>query len=460
MTIWVDGLYLFAAVCFILALKGLASPNTARTGNALGIVGMLTAIITTLLLPPLHHMLTILILLVLGGAIGTTIALRIKMTAVPQLIAGFHSLVGLAAVLIAICVFLSPATFHINRPIPSTNLVEMILGLSIGAITFTGSIVAFLKLQDLLGSRAIRFYGQRPINALLALCMLGLMGWFIVQPTLPGLLLITTLATCLGVLLILPIGGADMPVVISLLNSYSGWATAGIGFTLNNTLLVITGALVGASGAILSYIMCTSMNRSILHVIFGSFEPTTLSSGQTIQPMKQANEEDAAFLLRHAKNVIIVPGYGMAVAHAQHAVKALMDALEPLSVRVRFAVHPVAGRMPGHMNVLLAEADIPYNKIFEQSQINHDFASTDVALVIGANDITNPAAKHNPDSPIYGMPILEVNRARTVLFIKRGLSPGYAGINNDLFSKENTRMVFGDAKDKVEAIVNALKTYH
>lgn len=455
--------YLVAAVCFILALKGLASPATSRRGNLLGIVGMIVAVGSTLLMPTTFHHTYLICLIIAGGIVGTFIALKINMTAIPQLVAAFHSLVGMGAVLVAFCAFLSPESFHIGTPgdIGKASLIEMSLGLIIGAITFSGSIIAFLKLQGIMSGVPVKFAGQGILNALIALAILSLLAGFIMQQTLVIFAVLAALAFLIGVLLIIPIGGADMPVVISMLNSYSGWAAAGIGFTLNNHLLVITGALVGASGAILSYIMCVGMNRSIFNVIFGGISSggTTdkINVGGESKNVRQGNGEDAGFLLSNAKDVIIVPGYGMAVAHAQHAVKELVDALEAKSIRVRFAIHPVAGRMPGHMNVLLAEANIPYDRVFEQSEINRDFAACDVAYVIGANDITNPAAKTDPHSPIYGMPVLEVEKAKTVLFVKRSMSPGYAGVENELFYNDNTYMLFGDAKAMTESISKALE---
>lgn len=462
MTSFISTCYLISAVCFILALKGLASPATSRRGNWLGIFGMAIAIVSTMMMPSTHHHLLLVGLILCGGAIGTVIALKINMTAIPQLVAAFHSLVGLAAVLVAFCAFVSPEAFHIGEPgaIETASLIEMSLGLIIGAITFSGSVIAFLKLQGILSGQPLRFPGQAASNMAVAILILVLLGLFIFQQSSTVFILMAALSFLIGVLLIVPIGGADMPVVISMLNSYSGWAAAGIGFTLSNHLLVITGALVGASGAILSYIMCVGMNRSIINVIFGGLQNSSSSAKSNAshadQPVHQANGEDAAFLLSNARDVIIIPGYGMAVAHAQHAVKELVDALEKRGIRVRFAIHPVAGRMPGHMNVLLAEANIPYDRVHEQSEINQDFAACDVAFVIGANDITNPAAKTDASSPIYGMPVLEVEKAHTVLFVKRGMSPGYAGVENELFYRDNTYMLFGDAKVMTESITRAL----
>lgn len=456
-------LYLFSAICFILALKGLASPASSRRGNLLGIIGMTVAVGATLMMPAVHHHLILIGLIAAGGLVGTFIALNINMTAIPQLVAGFHSLVGMAAVLVAFCAFLSPASFNIGHPgsIAYTSLVEMSLGLIIGAITFSGSVIAFLKLQGLMSGAPIRLPAHTGINLLLALIIATLLTFFIMQQSLELFLIMAALSFLIGILLIIPIGGADMPVVISMLNSYSGWAAAGIGFTLSNHLLVITGALVGASGAILSYIMCVSMNRSLSNVIFGGFSSsateTETAQASADQKVQQANGDDAAFLLNSAKDVIIIPGYGMAVAHAQHAVKELTDLLEERDIRVRFAIHPVAGRMPGHMNVLLAEAGIPYDRVFEQSEINREFANCDVAFVIGANDITNPAAKTNKSSPIYGMPVLDVEKAKTILFVKRSMSPGYAGVENELFYHENTYMLFGDAKVMAESIIKGLE---
>ncbi|MFT4058117.1 MAG: NAD(P)(+) transhydrogenase (Re/Si-specific) subunit beta [Legionella sp.] len=462
MTNLVPLFYLLSAVCFILALKGLASPASSRRGNMLGILGMILAIGSTLIMPTTHHQPLLIALIIGGGIIGIFIALKINMTAIPQLVAAFHSLVGMAAVLVAFCAFLSPESFHIGSAgaIAKASLVEMSLGLIIGAITFSGSVIAFLKLQGIMSGIPVKFSGQNIANLLIALALLVVLIVFFTQQTLNLFITMAALSFLIGVLLIIPIGGADMPVVISMLNSYSGWAAAGIGFTLNNDLLVITGALVGASGAILSYIMCVGMNRSIFNVIFGGLQISESSShvtGSESRTVRQGNGEDAAFLLSNAKDVIIIPGYGMAVARAQHAVKELVDALEKRGVKVRFAIHPVAGRMPGHMNVLLAEANIPYDHVFEQSEINRDFATCDVAFVIGANDITNPAAKTDTSSPIYGMPVLEVEKANTVLFVKRSMSPGYAGVENELFYHDNTYMLFGDAKVMTESIVKALE---
>lgn len=456
-------IYLVAAVFFILALKGLASPVTARKGNILGMLGMALAICATFMMPKLHHHIPMFLLIVLGGSIGTFIALRINMTAIPQLVAGFHSLVGLAAVLVAYCAFLAPATFALGTAgnIHKTSMIEMGLGLIVGAITFSGSVIAFSKLQGWMSGKPIRFPAHSYVNLILGIIIVTLLisVIFIQQSMIFNIM--AALAFILGVLLIIPIGGADMPVVISMLNSYSGWAAAGIGFTLSNHLLVITGALVGASGAILSYIMCKGMNRSFFNVIFGGIAEAGAShsaAGDEHKQVQQGNGEDAAFLFANAKDVIIVPGYGMAVSHAQHAVKELVDILEKKGIRVRFAIHPVAGRMPGHMNVLLAESNIPYDRVFEQDEINRDFAKCDVAYVIGANDITNPAAKSDPSSPIYGMPVLEVEKAKNVLFVKRSLSPGYAGVDNELFYRDNTYMLFDDAKAMTESIVKSLET--
>ena len=456
--------YLAAAVCFILALRGLSSPTTARHGNLIGIAGMAVAILFTLFTLPhasLGSYFMILLGVAIGGAIGVVIALRIPMTAMPQLIAGFHSLVGMAAVLVAAAALYNPAEFHITTPtgaIKGLSLLEMGLGAIIGAITFSGSVIAFAKLQALMRSAPILLPQRHLINAGLGAAILLLLVVFIATGSAFVFWLMTLLAFAIGFLLIVPIGGADMPVVISMLNSYSGWAAAGIGFTLQNPALIITGALVGSSGAILSYIMCRAMNRSFVSVILGGFGETGTALADTgDKVVKPGSAEDAAFIMKNARSVIIVPGYGMAVAQAQHAVRELMNTLGHEGVDVKFAIHPVAGRMPGHMNVLLAEANVPYDTVFEMDEINNDFQSADVAYVIGANDITNPAAKEDPSSPIYGMPVLDVDRAKAVFFVKRSMAPGYAGIDNTLFYKDNTMMLFGDAKKMTEEIVRAME---
>ncbi len=455
-------LYLVASVCFILALRGLSSPVTSRAGNLYGIAGMVIAVGTTLASPGVLSYGTILVGIVIGGAIGAYIARTIQMTALPQLVAAFHSLVGLAAVCVAAAAFYAPADYHIGLPgaIERASLVEMSLGTAIGAITFTGSIVAFAKLQGLVTGAPLVFPGQHPLNALLGIVLALAVVWFVVAQSAGGFWIIVALSLALGLLLIVPIGGADMPVVISMLNSYSGWAACGIGFTLSNAALIVTGALVGSSGAILSYIMCKGMNRSIFNVILGGFGTeggTIAASSSEKGSVKAGSAEDAAFILKNASSVIIVPGYGMAVAQAQHALREMADELKHEGVTVRYAIHPVAGRMPGHMNVLLAEANVPYDEVMELDEINRDFASTDVAYVIGANDVTNPAAKTDPKSPIYGMPVLDVERAKTVLFVKRSMASGYAGVENELFYRDNTMMLFGDAKKMTEEIVKSLE---
>ncbi len=456
--------YLIAAICFIMALRGLSSPESSRRGNFYGIVGMVVAIGVTLATPGVVSPWLIIGGLLVGGSVGTVVAMRIQMTALPQLVAAFHSLVGLAAVFVAAAAFVSPDAFGIGSPghIKTQSLVEMGLGTIIGAITFTGSIVAFAKLQGLVSGAPLVFRGQHPLNALIGIVLLVLLVWFAMRGHPVTFMLLIVLSLTVGFLLILPIGGADMPVVVSMLNSYSGWAAAGIGFTLGNTALIVTGALVGSSGAILSYIMCKGMNRSIFNVILGGFGTDSSAAGgaahaKTDKPVKAGSAEDAAFLMKNAQSVIIVPGYGMAVAQAQHALREMADLLKKDGVQVRYAIHPVAGRMPGHMNVLLAEANVPYDEVFELDDINRDFASTDVAFVIGANDVTNPAAKTDPTSPIYGMPILDVEKAQTVLFVKRGMASGYAGVDNELFFRDNTMMLFADAKVMCENIVKALE---
>jgi NAD(P) transhydrogenase subunit beta len=456
-------LYLIASICFIMALRGLSSPQTARGGNIYGIAGMAIAILTTLATPQVVSYWLIVVGLLLGGAAGTYIARNIQMTALPQLVAAFHSLVGLAAVCVATAAFAAPEAYGIGirGAIHGASLVEMAIGLTIGAITCTGSIVAFAKLQGLVSGRPLVFPGQHFVNAGLGILLIVLIVLFVMTEGASVFALLVLLSLAFGFALILPIGGADMPVVISMLNSYSGWAACGIGFTLSNSLLIITGALVGSSGAILSYIMCKGMNRSIINVILGGFgteggaAPTGPGVGDRL--VKSGSADDAAFILKNAGSVIIVPGYGMAVAQAQHALREMADMLKKDGVGVRYAIHPVAGRMPGHMNVLLAEANVSYDEVFELDTINHDFASTDVAFVIGANDITNPAAKTDHSSPIYGMPILDVERAKTVLFVKRSMASGYAGVENELFYRDNTMMLFGDAKKMCEEIIKALE---
>jgi len=455
-------LYLISGMLFILALRGLSSPETSRKGNFFGVLGMALAIIVTFLFVDIlfSSLLFIICALAIGGSIGAIIAYKISMTAMPQLVAGFHSLVGLAAVLVALSAFYNPEAFELGtlNNIKTASLVEMSIGASIGAITFTGSVVAFLKLQGLMTGAPIVFKGQHFTNLLIGIGIIFLIVYVTINQSNHIFWILIIISFLVGVLLIIPIGGADMPVVISMLNSYSGWAAAGIGFTLENTALIITGALVGSSGAILSYIMCKGMNRSFFNVILGGFGGTnlTLQKSKSTKPVKSGNAEDAAFLMKNASSVIIVPGYGMAVAQAQHAVREMADNLKKIGVKVSYAVHPVAGRMPGHMNVLLAEANVPYDEVFEQENINNDFANTDVAFVIGANDVTNPVAKTDPQSPIYGMPILDVERSKSVLFVKRSLSPGYAGIDNELFYRDNTLMLFSDAKKMTENIIKNL----
>jgi NAD(P) transhydrogenase subunit beta len=454
--------YLISGVFFILALRGLSSPETARRGNIYGISGMVIAIVATLLLPGIESYVLIVLGILIGGIIGTSIALKIKMTALPQLIAGFHSLVGLAAVMVAGAAFHNPSAYGIGDigNIPVASLIEMSLGSTIGAITFSGSIIAFGKLQGIMSGNPITFKFQHFLNAILGIVLISVVILFCLNQTQNFFWSLTILAFIIGFLIIIPIGGADMPVVVSMLNSYSGWAACGIGFTLSNNLLIITGALVGSSGAILSYIMCKGMNRSFISVILGGFggeDVTSQANKETEQrPVKSGDSSDAAFMMQNAESVVIVPGYGMAVAQAQHVLKEMCDILKKKGVNVRYAIHPVAGRMPGHMNVLLAEANVPYDEVLGLDEINRDFASTDIVFVIGANDITNPAAKTDPQSPIYGMPILEVENAKSILFSKRSLRAGYAGVENELFFRNNTMMLFGDAKEMCESIINAL----
>ena len=454
--------YIVASILFILSIRGLSHPETARRGNQFGIAGMVVAIVTTLLLPNVLSYWMIILGIAIGGSIGYVIAKKIDMTALPQLVAGFHSLVGLAAVFVAMAAFYAPEAYGLGTRgnIPGVSLVEMALGTAIGALTFTGSIVAFAKLQGLVSGKPVSFPMQHLLNAALGIILALLIIWMASANSTAAFWLIIIVALALGVLLIIPIGGADMPVVVSMLNSYSGWAAAGIGFTLGNTLLIIVGALVGSSGAILSYIMCKGMNRSFFNVILGGFGGEASSgAAQDMgdRTFKAGSAEDAAFIMKNAGKVIIVPGYGMAVAQAQHTLREMADILKHEGVDVSYAIHPVAGRMPGHMNVLLAEANVPYDEVFELEDINRDFAQADVAFVIGANDVTNPAAKTDTSSPIYGMPILDVEKAKTVLFVKRSMGSGYAGVDNPLFFADNTMMLLADAKKMCEDIVKAME---
>ncbi|MHA6718769.1 NAD(P)(+) transhydrogenase (Re/Si-specific) subunit beta [Sphingomonas sp. RS6] len=482
---WASLAYLVAGVCFILALRGLSSPSTSQRGNRFGMIGMTIAVVTTLathvpMAPPAcpagaicenygrwqldtMAVLEILAAIGIGAAIGIVTARRIAMTAMPQLVAAFHSLVGMAAVLVAAAAFLNPGAFGIlgeDGEILGVSRIEMGLGVAIGAITFSGSVIAFLKLNGNMGGKPILLPARHAINLGVLAAILGLIAYF-TQDQAPWIFwTITVLSFVIGFLLIIPIGGADMPVVVSMLNSYSGWAAAAMGFTLHNSAMIITGALVGSSGAILSYIMCRAMNRSFISVIAGGFGAETGGGGGAAavdRPWKRGSAEDAAFLMSQAEQVIIVPGYGMAVAQAQHTLREMADKLKEHGVRVKYAIHPVAGRMPGHMNVLLAEANVPYDEVFELEDINAEFAQTDVAFVIGANDVTNPAAKTDKSSPIYGMPVLDVEKAKTVLFIKRSMGGvGYAGVDNELFYRDNTMMLLADAKKMVEEIVKSL----
>jgi NAD(P) transhydrogenase subunit beta len=467
---WVMLAYLVAGVCFILALRGLSSPATSQRGNRLGMIGMGIAVVTTLAIHDLASLPEIGAAIAIGAVIGIVTARRIKMTDMPQLVAAFHSLVGLAAVLVGAAAFLNPEAFGIATritPIASSSLLfinpisrlELGLGVAIGAITFSGSVIAFLKLNGSMSGAPILLPARHVINLGTLVAILGLVAWF-TQDQSPWIFwTVLALSFAIGFLLIIPIGGADMPVVVSMLNSYSGWAAAAMGFTLENSAMIITGALVGSSGAILSYIMCRAMNRSFISVIAGGFGAVASGpAGEVIdRPYKRGSAEDAAFLMKQADQVIIVPGYGMAVAQAQHILREMTDVLKKEGVRIKYAIHPVAGRMPGHMNVLLAEANVPYDEVFELEDINSEFAQTDVAFVIGANDVTNPAAKTDKTSPIYGMPVLDVEKARTVLFIKRSMGgAGYAGVDNELFYRDNTMMLLADAKKMVEEIVKAL----
>jgi len=460
---WVALAYLVAGICFILALRGLSSPASSRRGNRLGMLGMAIAVVTTLITHEIASPIELGAAIAIGGVIGFVTARRIAMTAMPQLVAAFHSLVGMAAVLVAAAAFLNPGAFGILGPdgeILSISRIEMGLGVAIGAITFSGSVIAFLKLNGNMSGKPILLPGRHVINLGVIAGILGLIAYFVTDQSPWVFWTVTALSFVIGFLLIVPIGGADMPVVVSMLNSYSGWAAAAMGFTLHNTAMIVTGALVGSSGAILSYIMCRAMNRSFISVIAGGFGAVADAGGSGAaidRPWKRGSAEDAAFLMSQAEQVIIVPGYGMAVAQAQHALREMADKLKEHGVRVKYAIHPVAGRMPGHMNVLLAEANVPYDEVFELEDINSEFAQTDVAFVIGANDVTNPAAKTDKSSPIYGMPVLDVEKAKTVLFIKRSMGGvGYAGVDNELFYRDNTMMLLADAKKMVEEIVKSL----
>ena len=460
---WVSLAYLVAGVCFILALRGLSSPASSREGNRYGMIGMAIAVVTTLLTHSIASLPEIAVAIAIGAAIGVVTARRIAMTDMPQLVAAFHSLVGMAAVLVGVAAFLNPAAFGIlgdDGQILTASRIELGLGVAIGAITFSGSVIAFLKLNGNMGGKPIMLPGRHVINLGVLAGILGLIAYFTTDQSPWIFWTVTALSFAIGFLLIIPIGGADMPVVVSMLNSYSGWAAAAMGFTLHNTAMIITGALVGSSGAILSYIMCKAMNRSFISVIAGGFGAVASSGGgeaKEQRPWKRGSAEDAAFLMGQAEQVIIVPGYGMAVAQAQHVLREMTDKLKEHGVKVKFAIHPVAGRMPGHMNVLLAEASVPYDDVFELEDINSEFAQTDVAFIIGANDVVNPAAKTDKGSPIYGMPVFDVEKAKTVLFIKRSMGGvGYAGVDNDVFYMDNTMMLLADAKKMVEDIVKAL----
>ncbi len=463
---WTSFFYLVSAILFILALRGLSGPRTARVGNQFGMAGMAIAVGVTLFQRGMSGsgFALIVLAIAIGGSVGVVVARRIQMTALPQLVAAFHSLVGLAAVFVAAAALNAPSAFGIGVPgaIHRQSLIEMSLGLAIGAITFSGSLIAFAKLDGRMRGAPILFARQHQLNAALGILLVVLVVLFVLGGSQALFWLIALLALVLGFLIIIPIGGADMPVVVSMLNSYSGWAACGIGFTIQNLALIITGALVGASGAILSYIMCKGMNRSILNVLLGGWGtdagaagPAAAGGGEQ-RPVRAGNADDAAFIMKNASKVIIVPGYGMAVAQAQHSLREMADTLKREGVEVKYAIHPVAGRMPGHMNVLLAEANVPYEDVFELDQINSEFSTADVAYVIGANDVTNPAAKTDPTSTIYGMPILDVEKAKTVLFIKRSMASGYAGVENELFFRPNTMMLFADAKKMTDEVVQAL----
>ena len=460
---WAMLAYLVSGVLFILALRGLSSPGTSRAGNRYGMVGMLIAVVTTLVTHQIASLPEIVVAIAIGGGIGWIIARRIAMTDMPQLVAAFHSLVGLAAVLVGWAAYLNPEAFGIvggDGAINPVSRLEMGLGIAIGAITFSGSVIAFLKLAGKMSGAPILLPARHVINLGTLVAIIGLTGLFMTDQSLWIIAVITVLSFLIGFLLIIPIGGADMPVVVSMLNSYSGWAAAAMGFTLHNSAMIITGALVGSSGAILSYIMCRAMNRSFLSVIAGGFGADAAAGGgeaKEQRPWKRGSAEDAAFLLKEAENVIIIPGYGMAVAQAQHALREMGDLLKKEGVSVKYAIHPVAGRMPGHMNVLLAEANVPYDEVFELEDINSEFGQCDVAFIIGANDVVNPAAKTDKSSPIYGMPVFDVDKAKTIMFIKRSMGGvGYAGVDNDVFYMDQTMMLLADAKKMVEDIVKAL----
>ena len=454
-------LYLISALLFIFALRGLSHPESSRMGNIFGMIGMVIAVFTTLMFKSVMSYYEIGAAILIGGTIGTFIALRIEMTALPQLVAAFHSLVGLAAVFVAAAAFYDPVAFNIGKvgSIKIASLLEMSIGTFIGAITFSGSVLAFGKLQGTISGKPLVFKFQHLINALIFMLIILLIVLFVFNQSPTIFWTIVVISILLGFLVVIPIGGADMPVVVSMLNSYSGWAACGIGFTLSNNLLIITGALVGASGAILSYIMSKGMNRSIINVVLGGFggeQDSSSNKDNSDKIVKQGNAEDAAYIMKNADSVIIVPGYGMAVAQAQHALREMGDILKKEGIEVRYAIHPVAGRMPGHMNVLLAEANVPYEEVLELDEINHDFPMTEVSFVIGANDVTNPAAKTDETSPIYGMPILDVEKSQSVLFVKRSMATGYSGVDNELFYRDNTTMLFGDAKKMCEDIVKSL----